>query len=694
MSSFSSSWARAAATGAHRRHPLALAIGLIGATVQAQTLGVPAPSPTQQVVITGNPLGRNDTTQPSQVLSGEALVLRRAATLGETLDGLPGVSSTWFGPNSNRPTIRGLDGDRVRLLDNAGAVVDASNLSFDHAVALDPLVVERVEVLRGPASLLYGGNATGGVVNTLDNRIPRDTLQGLSGRAEGRVGGAGNERAASALLEGGQDGLNWHADAFARRTDDLKVPRFTPRSGDEVGSPSTRVQNSAAQAHGGAVGVSWADRDGHIGLSADTYHHDYGVTVEPDVTIEMQRQRLTLAGERRLHAGSFNLLEFQASHTRYQHQEVEGSGEVGTTFESTGQQLRLQARYGTADAGGVIGMQAEKLDFSALGEEAFVPDTHTRSAALFALQSLPWHVGGLRWEAGARLEQVRVESDGDGPDAQEPRFGAAQHRDFQPISLSLSALWPLGAGWTATGVLGRTQRAPAYYELYADGLHLATAAYEQGDPHLGLEQGTHLDVGLRWKSGENSLRAQLYTMRFSRYLSLEASGQTRTVEGEDGESAEVPEYLFQGVPARLWGLELEANQALLRQAGWQLDGRASLDLTRGENTTTGQPLPRIAPARLTLGLDARHGPGSFGLELRHAARQDRVPEGDIATAGYTLVNASLAWRSRWSQTDALWFMKLDNLGNTLAYSAGAIRTVRELSPLPGRSVSAGLRVQF
>ena len=162
------------------------------APAQAQTAAPPDIAPAT-VVSTGNPLGCDALVQASSVLSGDGLVLRRASTLGETLDGLPGVASTWFGPNSNRPVIRGLDGDRVRMLDNGGGSIDASSLSFDHAVPIDPLVVERIEVLRGPAALLYGGSATGGVVNTIDNRIPRLPQQGLAGRAEVRFGGAASE---------------------------------------------------------------------------------------------------------------------------------------------------------------------------------------------------------------------------------------------------------------------------------------------------------------------------------------------------------------------------------------------------------------------------------------------------------------------------------------------------------------------
>ena len=219
----------------------------------AATLACAAVGAQQTVVITGNPLGREIGARAASSLSGTELTLRRAGTLGETLDGLPGVAGSGFGPNASRPVIRGLDGDRVRVLDNGGASIDASNLSFDHAVAINPLVAERIEVLRGPSALLYGGNATGGVINTIDNRIPKSLVDGMAGRAELRLGGASRERVAAAVIDGGAGNLAWHADVVARRSDDQRVPLYTPLEDGQALDPSRRVRNSASQSEGGAL---------------------------------------------------------------------------------------------------------------------------------------------------------------------------------------------------------------------------------------------------------------------------------------------------------------------------------------------------------------------------------------------------------------------------------------------------------
>jgi iron complex outermembrane recepter protein len=663
-----------------KRFPFALGLLAAAAAASAQQT-----APTQQIVITGNPLQRDTLTQPAAVLAGDELVRRRAGTLGETLEAQPGVANTWFGPNAGRPVIRGLDGDRIRLLDNGGASVDASNLSFDHAVAIDPLVVERIEVLRGPAALLYGGNATGGVVNTIDNRIPRQAATGLSGRAELRAGGAASERSAAALLEGGSGTLAWHVDGFTRRSSDLRVPRHTPVADGEPLEPATRVRNSAGDGSGGAVGAGWIGSEGRIGLALDGFRSNYGVTAEPDVTIRMKRDRVSAAGE-------WRGWSFQAGDTDYRHQEIEGGGEVGTTFDSRGRDLRLQGRHGPVGGfEGVFGVQYDSLDFSALGEEAFVPGTRSRNLGFFLLESLK--LGALELQGGLRTERAKVASEGDGPDAEEPRFGDPQSRRFSPTSASLGATWTLAPGWRLQGSLGRTERAPAYYELYADGLHLATAAYERGDPALGVERSVHLEGGLAWQQGPHSVSLQVFTTRFSNYIALEATGQTIEVEDEEGGVAEVPEYAFRGVRARLTGFEVEARTGG-RWASWDWGLAAGLDQVRGTQRDSGEPLPRLAPWRARLGLTAGQGPWQLGLDVAHSGRQSRVPATDVPTDAHTRVDLWARWRQRLAGTELLWTLQARNLGDTLAYQATTIATLRGLVPLPGRSIHGSVQVSW
>ncbi len=650
----------------------------------------------QQVVITGNPLGRGDVATPSSVLAGDGLVLRRASTLGEMLDGMPGVSSTGFGPNASRPVIRGQDGDRIRVLSNAGATIDASSLSFDHAVPIDPLVVERLEVLRGPAALLYGGSAVGGVVNAIDNRIPKSQGGAFSGALETRLGGAANERAASALVEGGGQGLMIHADAFHRRSDDLRVPAFDRPLGDGSSERRTRVGNSAAKAEGGALGGSWVWNNGYLGASVDSYRSLYGTVAEDDITIRMRRGKVALAGEARALGGALgrivDTVRGQLGNTDYEHQEIEGDGSIGTTFKSRGHDGRLELNHralpvGTGRLEGTWGGQWEAMRFSALGEEAFVPSTRTQQAALFVLERWQWSEAA-HVSAGVRAEQVHVRSEGDA-DAAAAQFGAAQERRFAPRNVSLAGVLQLDNAWQLSAGAAVTQRAPTHYELYANGVHAATGAFELGDAGQRLERGRNIDLGVAWRSGDNHVKLGAFDSRFANYILLSATGAQHV----DDEGNSYPVFHFRGVRARLYGLEAEAAWQLSKGA---LDTRidARLDWVRGRNQDSGEPLPRLAPLRATLGLDVGQGGWAARAEIQHARRQTDVPASEQPTAGYTLVNLSARYRLPLGPGDALLFVKLHNAGNQLATNASTTGTLRALSPLPARALSAGVRFTY
>ncbi|MBN8490892.1 MAG: TonB-dependent receptor [Burkholderiales bacterium] len=641
------------------------------------------------VIVTGNPLRSTDVSSPTHVLSGESLVLRRGSTLGETLDGLPGVSSSYFGPNANRPMIRGQDSDRIRMLSNSGVPLDASALSYDHAVPIDPLVVERVEVLRGPAALLYGGSAVGGVVNAIDNRVPKAAISGPTGAGELRYGGPSTERGAAALLETGAGDFAWHADAFWRQTDNTRVPWYPRPDGNGGSVMSDQILNSASKSYGGAFGGSRVWNSGFLGAAVDTFRSDYGVVAEPDVTIDMFLNKLTLAGEARDLGGPISAVSGQWLVSNYQHQEIEGSGEVATTFKNRGSDLRLQAEHRTLSLGGgqlqgVFGLQTENADFSALGEEAFVPSTSTRHLALFALEE--YQIGAGKLVFGGRVANARIDSEGDGPG--QSQFGPPQSRSFTPFSAAVGGVYNLSPQWQLLGNLSYTERAPTFFELYANSLHVATGAYEEGNPNLGLEKGTNLDVALAWKDGPNSVTIGAFGSDFSNYIALLGTGQeVLTDEGL------VPVYAFTGVPVRMYGAEVEGTWRLL-EGKQTLDLNGSIDAMRSTNEASGQPLPRIPPTRVTLGLTWRMGDWMARAEGIYAAAQDRVPTDDPPTPAYTIVNLSASYQLRLAGSEGIAFLRINNIGNELAYNATTIATVRPLAPLPGRGVMVGLRMNF
>ncbi len=671
-------------------------------TSAGTSAGLPTTSTNPQaVVITGSQLGASEAA-PISVLSGDELERRRGTSLGDTLNRLPGVSSTYFGPNANRPTIRGQDGERVRILANGGASADASTLSFDHAVPLDPLVIERLEVLRGPAALRYGGSAIGGVVNIIDNRIPGTAPDGLHAATSLRLGGAGRERGASGLLEGGGSGLAWHVDGFTRRQDDLRVPGF------DVFNEATgelerrnRLVNSSSTSQGGAAGVSRLWQGGHAGLSVDTFRSEYGSIAEEAIRIRMRRERIALKAQTSLNGGVLTGVEAQASSTRYAHDEIE-EGAVGTQFRNRGHDVRVEAQhrpwsFAGGSLSGTWGLQLDRSNFSALGEEAFVPPSKTTQTALFAVES--WEpVKGTVLHLGLRGERVQVDSSGDVADAGavvEARFGPALQRRFSPRSASLGVQHQLTSAWQGLVNVSGTQRAPASHEIYANGVHAATGAFELGDVNQAIESARHLEVGVQGRLDAGRVKLNAFTTRYANYIALSPTGDDFVEVDEEGATSSFPIYAYRGVPAQLQGMELEVNVPVKLGGGSALDFGLQWEVVRGSNRNTGEALPRIAPMRTTFSVDWTSGPSLLRLEVQHASRQDRVPVDDTATAAWTQVHlmASHRW-SFASAGDLLGYVKLGNITNALAFNAATLGSVRQRAPLPGRSLAAGVSWQF
>lgn len=639
-----------------------------------------SPATLAEITVTGNPLGAADLIAPAVSYSGPALLLRQGTTLGETLDGTPGVSSTYFGPNASRPVIRGLDGDRIRILGNGGATIDASGLSYDHAVPADPISIERIEVLRGPGALLYGGSAVGGVVNVIDNRIPREPLNGVAGKADLGASSGNNGKGAGLMVEGGNGRVGLHADVFNRSTGDVRVPASLACTKNGETGFARRICNSASDVRGGAVGGSVFFDQGYLGASVSTYRNDYGAVAEDEVSIGMLSTRHALEGEWRNPVAWLQNLKAQASHTDYRHTEFD-AGAPGTVFSNKGNDFRLEARHARLGAlEGVIGVQGETTRFSAVGDEAFAPFSRTRQSAVFVHEELGTGWGRLSF--GARSESVKVQSFGN-PDV--ARF-APGSRSFSPASYALGALWNVAPGWQLTSGLARTQRAPRDYELFADGPHVATAAYEVGNAALDVERSTNADLGLQWKGGANSFKLNAFASRFANYIALESTGNV---------TDDLPEFAYRQVRARFTGLEASGTVRLL--AGVQtLDLELRGDIVRATNQATGQPLPRIAPLRAGATLVWAQGAWGAQLGFDHAARQDRVPLGERVTDAYTLWKAALTYRMKAGVSNLLWYARLDNAGNKLAYSATSIltQTAPGKSPLAGRSVKLGVQAAF
>jgi iron complex outermembrane receptor protein len=663
-----------------------------------------------EVTITARNLEATGLLVPAQQLSGAALTQRQGSTLGETLDNLPGIANSSFGPNVGRPVIRGMDGDRIRILQNGGANMDVSGLSNDHAVPIDPLTTERIEVLRGPATLLYGGSAVGGVVNVIDNRIARertfDAKGGVMGKAEVRAGGAADERSTGAMVEAGNDKFVLHVDAFDRSTNNLRVPKDMT-CGDGGPSHGRRVCNSASDSKGGAVGGTLLFDRGYLGLSTSEYRSTYGTVAEPEVTIGMRRRHHVMEGLLR-EVGVFQDVKFQLGHTDYTHTEFD-AGSPESTFKNKGYDLRLEGRQRAMRLNngmqleGVVGVQSERNNLQAKaddGSNTLLPPSRSRTTGVFTYQALKTSWGQL--SAGARVESVTVQSfEAMGPNNENP----AQSLKFKPLNFALGAMRNLRVGeaqngWQLTTNLSASQRAPKDYELFAHGEHAATGTYEIGQSNLKLEKGTQLDVGGEWKQGAHKFGITGFASQFANYISLQATDVSTTP----------PEYTFQGVRARFYGIESTAKirmvagqDALLTSNGAHgaMDLELRADVVRAQDLTHNSPMPRIAPMRV--GADAVWSRNAWGARFgfMHAAAQNRVPNNGadpgITTAGHTLWNAGLSYHTHSGPTHWLLFAKLDNITNKLAYSSTSVltQTMRDNAPpIAGRSLKVGAQVSF
>ena len=640
----------------------------------------------QNIAVTGNPLGvgSDELVVPISVLNGRELSLRREGTLGETLNGIPGVTATQFGPNASRPVIRGLDAERVKIMQNGIGVLDASSLSFDHAVGVDPLIIEQIDVVRGPAALLYGGSAMGGVVNAIDHRIPKEKLEGATGRAEARFGGPDSTRNAAAVVDIGNGTLAMHADAYTRKTSDLEIPGFAVSKRKSASDGTARenkgtLTNSSADGDGGAVGAALTFDHGYVGASFSTLNNNYGVVAEEDVRIDMKSDRWDFASELTGLGVIISRVKFRMAHTDYEHVELEGT-EVGTTFKNRGLEGSFEAVHApVAGLNGVIGYQFSNTNFEALGEEAFVPNVNTQNQALYMYEERPIQGENQlqhKITFGGRFGHTNVDA------KDSTSFGVGQSNSFNPNSFALGGLYRLNAQWSVTSNLSHNERAPSYFELYANGAHIATGQFEVGNVNFDKERSNGIDAQLRWKAGKNSMSVGAYYTRFSNFIGLFNTGNEIDVDGEL-----LPEAQFTAVPATFKGIEVEGQHVLTDQLLFNWRG----DYVHAKDKRNNDYLPRISPLRLGAGLQYHLNSFSAKLDVLHAFKQNKTAENELATDGYTNVSAMLAYKLPTKFNIEL-FAKANNLLNDEIREHASF--LKDISPAGERSLLIGARADF
>lgn len=603
-------------------------------------------------------------------MSGQKLRRKRQTTLGETLARETGVTASYFGPNASRPVIRGQDGDRVRLLQNGVGVLDASAASQDHAVAVEPLTIEKVEVVRGPGTLLYGSGAVGGVVNVTTNRIPEAVPEKFNGRAEGRV--SSNEQGrGGALSLNSPAGKRFavHADGAMRASDDY-------RSGD-----TTRVHNSQSRAGSAAGGVSYAGERGFLGTSYNQYESTYGTVIEEFVHINMIQRRWDIEGEARDVAG-LKSLRGKFSSSEYKHDEIE-EGSLGTTFKNRGSEGRLEFRHQPLlGFSGLFGVQANQFTFSAVGEETFLPDTENENQALFVYEER--EIGRWRPSLGLRVEEATVTA------KESSVFGVGQERNFSLYAGALGVLYQMTDHYALVLNGSLTERAPNYQELFAGGTtggpHVATGMYEQGDRNLRKEKSQAVELSVRHKGALGQGSLGVFLQDYEDYIVLAPTG---TTFGADS----LPVFNYGSSNARFYGAELEYrhNVSQLVKRGI-LEFELKFDWLRGINRDTGHDLPRVTPMRETLGLLYRNDKFQTDLEIVRVERQSHTAPDETSTSEYSMVNIGYEQPMAFDTVSLNLFVRANNVFDTKARNH--VSLIKDSALLPGRNFIAGVQTTF
>jgi iron complex outermembrane receptor protein len=637
----------------------------------------------EEVVVTSTALKENplEVAQPTTVIGGDDLHRQVAASLGETLAGELGVSSTYFGPSASQPVIRGLGGYRVQVLQDGAAALDVSSLSQDHAVSIEPVVSQQIEVIKGPAALLYGSGASGGLINVVTQRIPTKLPNDVDGAAELRGDTATGERTGALSIEGALSSLALHADYFDRSTDDVEIPSFSQsrelraRLGDEASTERGRLENSASDSHGGALGLSFIGDAGFAGVSWNRYDSTYGIPLEESAFIDMQQDRFDARGEWRAAGAWLDTLHGAAAYSKYTHTEFEAPAVPGTIFDQEAYEVRLTAdHHWSDDWRGTLGTQYVDTDFVATGEEAFVPPSLTRSMAVFAFEER--HAEKWTLELGARAERQSIE-----PEAALPDY------DGTALSLSTGFVFKLPAEHALAVNLTRTQRHPQAAELYADGPHIASGRVEIGDPSLDKETALTADVSLRANHDRLAWTVNAFYNDYSDYIYLSPTGEVLVID--DGEALPINEYLQNG--AKLYGYEAEVVVTAFQQLDRKLEVRVSSDYVRGK-LDNGENLPQMPPLRVGLGLHFENDKWHLGVEAFRSLRQDDTIENELPTDSYTLLEANASYRMPFGSKHLLMFLRGTNLLDADARLATS--PLKDIAPLPGRSLHLGVRAEW
>jgi len=649
----------------------------------------------EEIIVSSDPIGRSKgaLAQGIAVIEGDRLERSKGLTLGATLDKVPGISQSSFGPAASRPIIRGLGGDRIRILTAGIGSIDASATSPDHAVAVDPETAESIEVLRGPATLLFGNNAVGGVVNIFDGRIPTKQKKTLDGSAKLSFATNGDEVNGSMWLNGPiGDSANFHFDVNALDRDNMSIPGFAESAylmaaeedeGEEHGEEEFGVVDvTDAKKKSGAFGVTYFGETGYIGFSVSGFNTNYGVpghhheeeeltTVDVDTTrIDLTQYRADMMGEWQIKRGFLDTLRMRFGYADYKHEELEGN-EVGTTFFNKGYEGRIEGRIRAGGKfSGAIGVQYKHRDFEAIGDESFLPPSITNQAGAFFLGRL--ELNKLIIESGVRLESQSV-------NAETTNF----ERDTTGLSVSGSMVYTLDKGWRIATNGFRTERAPNVEELLSFGPHVATHTFEVGNPNLGKETARGAELSLRQIEGELTGSLSVFYTDYQDFIFQEI---------RVGADPELPDAIFTATDAKFWGIEGEINWHMLERASGWLELTASFDLVRTTNKSTGRSLPRIPPASFNLGAEWTSDRFDYGADVSLTTAQKRITPEELPTKGFVDIGAHINFRPKGNISPLTLSLEVRNLLNSEIRHHTSF--LKDLLPEQGRDIRFVAKYRF
>ena len=632
---------------------------------------------------------------PVTVLSGDELRMKTAHSIGETLKDELGISSQSFGPGVGTPVIRGQAGPRVRVLNNGTGSNDVSSISPDHATSVEAVLAERIEVLRGPATLLYGSGAMGGVVNVIDNRIPGQLPDKLLGGAlEQRFDSTSDETSTALKLEGGQGNLAYHLDGFYRHRNNLDIGGVgidtakvatTDPSLEIVDNPRGYLNNTGAEAISGSAGLSWVGDNGFAGASINNINNNYGIapdgTGEETVRIAMRQSKYDFKSELDNPFGLGKSLRTKLGYTDYEHTEI-ANGEPGAYYTNQSYEGRMEFEH--HDLGplrGVVGFQAQASDFNAiekLSGEAIVPHSDITSYGVFGVES--FDISDVTYQLGVRVEQADIRPDN------------LDTLSYTPVSASASAIWKIDQRNSLNLAVTRSSRAPQVQELLSNGFHDATRSYDRGDINLKEETAYNLDLGYRFKTDWLRAEFDLFHNWASDYIYQQRDGEFVDEGGNPCIVDCVPvltsaqaDAIFKGYEAKLIIPMLENRYGLLELTLFS-------DYTRGE-FVNGSDVPRMPPLRYGFQLDYNLDKLSSYLRLTQADEQPYAGDFETPTDGYVLFNVGVNYQIKaYDDAKLMLFAKGNNLLNENIRNATSY--LRNFAPEAGRGAEIGVRLSY